>query len=317
MALDHYVPQVHLKNFYSPKLKVLMHAIRKKDLRSFTPSAQSVCRIENGSTNPYLQESRAVEEFLKGIEPRYNKILRKLATRDVDSECVYVAAGFVAYVLTCSPAGMRIQSEPLGASIEQVARVLDSKGFLPQPPHELGGKSLTENLGSGKVRFSVDPKYSQAIGVASMLAHISAFGNFWWDVLINPFEDSPFFTSDFPVAIEPTDNPLMVNRVVPLSPDLALRIRPRSIPPRHDTDLSFSGFRYAVRKISRAEAVSINRLIVRCAEDLVFFREDYSWIPEFVKRNAQFRIETKTYRTPCKNGALLWHKCEVVRTSSS
>ena len=50
VPLDHYVSQVHLKNFYSPVLGSRMYATRKRDLKSFTPNSQSVCRIEDGST---------------------------------------------------------------------------------------------------------------------------------------------------------------------------------------------------------------------------------------------------------------------------
>jgi len=46
-----------------------MYAIRKNDLKAFTPNSDAVCRIENGNTNPFLQEERIIEEFLKGIEP--------------------------------------------------------------------------------------------------------------------------------------------------------------------------------------------------------------------------------------------------------
>lgn len=60
MPLDHYVSQVHLKNFYSPKLRNRMYAIRKQDLITFTPKSEDVCRTESGSTNPYLQSERAI-----------------------------------------------------------------------------------------------------------------------------------------------------------------------------------------------------------------------------------------------------------------
>ncbi len=43
MPLDHYIPQVHLKNFYSPVLGDRMYATRKSDLKSFTPNSKSVC----------------------------------------------------------------------------------------------------------------------------------------------------------------------------------------------------------------------------------------------------------------------------------
>ena len=45
MSLDHFVSQVHLKNFYSPKLGNLMYAMRKNDLKLFTPDAK-VCMHE-------------------------------------------------------------------------------------------------------------------------------------------------------------------------------------------------------------------------------------------------------------------------------
>jgi len=100
MPLDHYVSQVHLKNFYSPDLDGLMYAIRKSDLKSIRTKSQDVCRIEDGSTNAYLKEDRAIEEFLKGVEPRYNASLVKLRQNKIDQECVYCIAGFVAYVVS-------------------------------------------------------------------------------------------------------------------------------------------------------------------------------------------------------------------------
>lgn len=317
MPLDHYVSQVHLKNFYSPKLGSLMHAIRKSDLKSFTPNALSVCRIEDGSTNSYLREDRAVEEFLKGIEPKYNAALAKLTADDIDRECIYVIAGFVAYVLACSPAAMRIHSEPLKGTVEETARALDSKESFPTPPPELGGESLTELLCSGKVRVEIDPKYPQAMGIASILSSTFKLGNFKWDILINPFDDNPFFTSDFPVAIEKTEDIRVLNIIAPLAPNLAIRIRHDLSLNREHTDFSFSGFRRTLRKLSRPEVMSVNKLIVRCAETTVFFRDDYEWVPKFVKKNAGFRIEPRTRRIPHGNSTILWLTLEVSETMNN
>jgi hypothetical protein len=55
--------------------------------------------MPEGSTNPYLQETRIVEEFLKGIEPKYNQAVARLVSGQVDADCVYVLSGFIA--LTC------------------------------------------------------------------------------------------------------------------------------------------------------------------------------------------------------------------------
>lgn len=294
MALDHYVSQVHLKNFYSAKLGELMHAIRKHDLKAFTPNSEAICRIENNSTNPYLRESRLIEEFLKGIEPRYNVAIEKIKSNNIDKQCIYVISGFIAYVYTCSPGGMRIFSEPLRGAVKMAARMLDSKEVFPKPPPELSGSNLAEMLRDGTLQIEIDPKYPQAISIASILRHTSTLGNFHWDILINPFKDNPFFTSDFPIAIEKSSDFRIINKIVPLSPSLAIRIRPNLSVDRKRIDFSFSNFGFIVKKLNREDVLSINRFIVRCAETTVFFSENHEWIPRFVKKNAYFRVEPRT-----------------------
>lgn len=312
MPLDHYVSQVHLKKFYSPSLDGLMHAIRKSDLKSFTPNAQSVCRILDGSTNPYLQEDRAIEEFLKSIEPKYNHALEKLAAGSIDRVGVYTIAGFVAYVLVCSPAGMRLQSEPLKISVEETARNLDKQGLIPLPPSELGGQNLTELLNSEQVFVNIDPQYPQAMGISSIFSHITTFGNFIWEILQNPFDDSPFFTSDFPVAIERTNHPSIRNRVVPLSPNLAIRICPDPSLDTTQVDFSFSNFGYSTKWLSRKQVSAVNRTIVRCAEEIVFFRDNHDWVLNFIRKNSKYFIEPRTTSIPSEKGKLIITTLEVV-----
>src|SRR5260370_40861097 len=113
MALDHYVSQVHLKQFYSPALGERMYATKKSDLKSFPCDAKSVCRIEENSTNAYLINNRAIEEFLLFVEPKYNASIAKLRDGDIDPECVRAISGFAAFVTCCSPASMRIHVAPL------------------------------------------------------------------------------------------------------------------------------------------------------------------------------------------------------------
>lgn len=227
MPLDHYVSQVHLKNFYSPSLNNLMlYAVRKSNLKSFRCRSQDVCRIENGSTNAYLKNDRAIEDFLHDVEPKYNASVAKLRDNNIDEECIYTLAGFVAFVACCAPAAMRIHTGPLQGALEDTAAILDKHKLLPEIPDKLGSKSLTELLADRAVYFKVDPKYPQALGIDSILECVSVFGNSKWEILQNGISDSPFFTSDFPVAIEKTDPQRALNRIVPLTPDLAIRIIP-------------------------------------------------------------------------------------------
>jgi hypothetical protein len=305
MVLDHYVSQVHLKNFYSPALDGLMYAIRKSDLKRFPTKSQDVCRIEEGSTNAYLTNERAVEEFLKDVEPRYNASLTKLRENEMDQGAIASLAGFAAYIVTCSPTAMRLHSGPLKAELESTAAILDKQGLIPKAPEALGEKSITELLVDGSVKFTVDPKYPQAIGIANILHHTSIFGNSPWQVLHNSDSDNPFFTSDFPAAIETFDINTPTNRIVPLAPDLAIRIMPDIRLSGTKPDLTFAKFKAAPRRLKQAEVLQINRLLVRCAEDLIFFRDDRDWIEGFVGKNRRYRIEPMTHKLPHGSGDLL------------
>lgn len=140
MPLDHYVSQVHLRKFYSPALGNRMYATRKSDLKSFTPNSQSVCRIAGNSTNSYLREDRAIEEFLKTIEPAYNAWVTKLVDNKIDRECIFAISGFVAYILTCSPTAMRIGATPMRGMVETLVVAEEIQGSLPPPSAELGEK---------------------------------------------------------------------------------------------------------------------------------------------------------------------------------
>lgn len=92
--------------------------------------------------------------------------------------------------------------------------------------HTSGGLNLTELLQHGLVYADSDPKFSQAIGISSILRNLDLLGNFQWEILINQFEDSAYFTSDYPIAIEASMDPDVLNKIVPLSPSLAIRILP-------------------------------------------------------------------------------------------
>lgn len=279
-----------------------MYAIRKRDLKSFTPDAYSVCRIEAGNSNTYLKETRTIEEILKTVEPGYNSAVEKLQDDSIDRGCIYIIAGFVAYVLTCSPAAMRLQSAPMKHMIEETARALDKMGKIPTPPAELAGGSFTELLNSDQICVEVDPKYPQAVGITSIFSMITTFGNFKWEILLNTIEDSPFFTSDFPVALEQTANWQIQNRIVPLTPSLAIRICPDFEHGHNQVDFSFPRFRRVIRKLTRQEILVINRLLVSCAETTVFFRDSYEWVPEFVKKYADFRLGIRPIKTGGLNG---------------
>lgn len=314
MPLDHYVSQVHLRKFYSSDFGGRkMYAFRKRDLREFPCGSEDVCRIENGSTNEYLAEPRFIEEFLKDIEPNYNQSVCNLRSGGVGADDVFVISGFASYVMSCSPAAMRLHSEAMRHSIEVTAILEDRAGRIPRAPPELGGKTITELLDDGEVVACVDGKYPQAMGIGTILERVRHFGNSDWDILLNEHADSPFFTSDFPAAIEPTSDPAIVFRIIPLAPDLAIRIRPTLNEERRRADLSFPYFRYQRVRVSRSEARQVNESIVRCAEELVFSQHRRAWVEPFIRKNAIFGLETNTTRLPSEGGYLILSRLQIER----
>jgi Protein of unknown function (DUF4238) len=310
MPLDHYVSQVHLRNFYSPALGERMHGIRKRDLRKFPCRSEDVCRIEDGSTNKYLAEPRVIEEFLKTIEPKYNTSVEKLRAGSIDKEAVYVIAGFIAYVATCSPAAMRINAGPLRGVVETTANIIAESGGMPKAPDVISGDAISELLGDGSVVINIDEKYPQAIGITNVMQLLCNFGNFNWDILRNEEPGSPFFTSDYPVAIEITPDSRVLNRIVPLAPDLAVRIRP-DVTREKIEEFGFPRFGFRRAIITSSEVREINRLIVQSAESLVFFRDDAPWVQSFVDRHKRFRIEPAVLKVPSGNGHLILTRLEL------
>lgn len=309
MPLDHYVSQVHLRNFYSPALNSRqMYAIRKRDQHQFVCSSKDVCRTLDGSTNSYLVDQRAIEHLLRQIEPRYNDSVAKLRNGTPDPDSIYVISAFAAYVAHCSPTAMRLFSEPLRSVVATTTELMEQQGKIPPPPAILGGDSMTELLNSGKVKVSIDPKYPQAIGISIILDTLSVFGNSSWQLIHNK-EDlhSAFFTSDFPVAIERASDRRVINRIIPLAPDFAVRIVPDPSFKKTSNDFSFSKFRYQLRRPKIEDIRAINKAIVQCAENLVFFRDMAPWVPDFVAKNSPFRIQPLTEKIPFPSGTMhLW-----------
>ncbi|HEV2503712.1 MAG TPA: DUF4238 domain-containing protein [Mesorhizobium sp.] len=315
MAQDHYVPQVHLKNFYASELRGQMYAIRKADLKTYSCNSRSQCRIEDGSTNPYLLEPRIIEEFLKKVEPRYNTALEGLRTGNLDVDSIFAIAGFAAYVDGCSPAGMRIHSVPMRAALEIATGLLERNARLPVSPSEFGGQMLSELLSSGHVQFKVDPKYPQSMGIRSVLQRLSIWGNSRWEIIINEDKDSPFFTSDYPLGIEPDARPGIVNRIVPLAPNLAVRIRPDP-GERRIVDLEFRNLRTRHVEATRQQIVAINTAIVQAAETTVYYSSARPWIRRFVEKYADFHVEPKMTKLPYEDSYMSVATMAVGRKSA-
>ncbi len=290
----------------------MLRAIKKSDLKAFPAKAQDVCRIEGGNNNPFLKEERLVEEYLKEIEPRYNASMQKIRDDKIDQAAIRAIAGFVVYVIVCSPTGGRLHSKPLEQRLLMEAKKLEAAGVLDNAPEALDNKKLSELVEQGIVRFDVDPKYPQAIGIDDFHSRISVFGNSRWEILLNDQKSGAYFTSDYPVAIETFDTNTPINRIVPLAPDVAVRIIPNKSLKGRNSDLTFAGFTTARKEQRPRSVMEFNRRLVQCAEDMVFFSQQQDWITNSVAKNRFFRIEPVTYPfvQDGKKGLLVSHRIQ-------
>jgi len=305
MPFDHFISQVHLRNFYSPELSGRqMYGFRKSDGFIFPCKSRDVCRVVNGSTNEYLLHDRSIEEFLKTIEPQYNQAVAELKTGRPSRNAIYVVAGFAAYVTSCSPTAMRLGADPLRNSMKAALKILDRQGKIPRAPEELGQRSISDLIDSGEVLIDIDEKYPQAIGITQILDRLGIWANSAWDLIHNDHQASPFFTSDFASAIERSDDPRILNRLVPLTPDFAIRIRPSLNAEEHRKDFEFPGFRFKSVSAPHQEVRRINESVTRCAENLIFFRDSKNWVEPFLSKNKKYWIEPHTIDVPVKGGFL-------------
>jgi len=312
MARDHYVSQVHLKRFYASDLGgKKMHAFRKTDGRKFICGAEDVCRTEDGNTNKFLSEPRLIEEFARLFEPKYNWACEILERGEVHPDAVFVVGSFAAFVMCCSPTGMRLGSAPHEARLPIELKLLDRAGQLDPVPPQLGQKSVAELIDEGTLVFETDARYPQAIGISRVVELVKGYANFHWQILINKYIDTPFFTSDFPVAVEASRDPRVVNRIIPLTPQLAVRICPRVELSDNGIVTTFDNFTFEILAPSRQEIININRAIVRSAERDVFYSIAAPWVLGFVRKHARFRVEIESTNIPMGTGFLITSRTVV------
>ncbi len=130
------------------------------------------------------------------------------------------------------------------------------------------------------------------------------YGNFAWEVLLNKVPERSFFTSDNPVAIEPSGDIRVLNRLVPLTPSVAVRIIPDINLRRDDCDFSFAKFRHRIREVTAEEVDHLNEAFVRCAESVVFYKQELPWVEAFLAANRKYRIEPQVHELPAESGYL-------------
>jgi Protein of unknown function (DUF4238) len=293
VAKDHFISQVYLRNFCSDSSdKKTLHCYRKSDLKYFEPRPKDVCWISDGSTNPYFENERQIEEFLKLIEGKLNPAIDSFSKECPGLYDVFVISAFLSYFFTCSPSGGRILSSPIRETYLNAIDVLDRDNSIPMLN---GGRKLSTALNCGEIDLKVNPKFAQSFGIGNLQRLINNFGNQRWDIIFNKNTDTPFLTSDFPIVIEDMVGTQFASKMLPLTPNIAIKIYPTK---KYETDstsfYTFTEFRPSYLQISRSQAIDANRKIIRAADDMVFSNHNEHWLEKFISKNRNFRTDVET-----------------------
>jgi Protein of unknown function (DUF4238) len=290
LALDHYISQVHLKQFLRQSDSKLLIAVRKSDLTVFPPRPKDVCRVEDGSTNQYLTENRAVEEFLREIEPAYEPCLARLKNGEFDWECRQVFGGFLAYIQTYTPAALRMFDPMTRTLLTRTIKIFEKSGDLlpldcPEIP-DWHGKHMSQLTDEGKVRLNIDLKMPQAMATTQLLKIRQSLASS--DVtILTPTGNGRFLTSDFPSVILTHHQNKFAQRFLPISPKFGLIFHTQtSIEERDQINHSFV-------KIGAQKLQGINDEIIKAAENLVFSTHNYPWLLGKIKSLRHFRVEVE------------------------
>ncbi|MEX0969524.1 MAG: DUF4238 domain-containing protein [Paracoccaceae bacterium] len=287
MPLDHYVSKVHLKQFLGNSGTLLLNAIRKSDGKIFTPRTKDICRELDGNTNPYLAYDRAVEEFLKSIEPAYEPCLSRVSKDELDWQSRKVFAGFLAYIGIYTPAALRMSDTPTRAMLEREVEILEKQGMFSdlEPPAlpEFQSKAPSQLLKEGLIKFEIDPKHQQALATLGLMEITEKLAN--CDVtIVVPRGNGRFLTSDFPsVILEYVENKY-AQQFLPLSPKIGLVFHTHTFEAAGDP-------RHQVYKIGSKMVQKINNEIIKAAEDLVFSSRNHQWLRSVVNEFKDFRTE--------------------------
>lgn len=299
MPEDHYISQTYLKHFGDSTREGMLNAYRKSDGKEFQCWPKDVCGEWDGDLNPAWFKLRPglLGDFRDMFEPQWNPAIEALGSGEVDAGAKFAIAGLFANLMVSTPAwrriGVRMYNYLTTRSLSFAKRMHEKHGYAPEFPTE-----AVEMLESGEIILETDPNHIKAVVTIQLMEYAWTAYNANWVVLRNETR-WPFVTSDNPVAL--IDSGALsagLTRFLPITPVLCLSVRfiKRELPP-FDAKLAPQGeVEYA--RADTAQVKKINRLIVQCADDLVFSSVRSSGIANLVTKWAKFGVDVELLEIP-------------------
>ena len=240
-------------------------------------------------------------DLRKIFEPVWNLAVDKLCSNSVTAGDKFAIAGYMANLMTTTPAwrrvGVEMYNHGLRSHLSFAKKMREKHGGNDKLPVE----AITM-IERGEITIYTDPDYVKAVATKQMIDCAWAAYNQDWIVLHNDTA-SPFITSDNPVTIlNPSFGP--ASRYLPVTPNLCLFVTYH----RHVGNLTEATMPQAIRsppqgqiahrKVTGAQAREINRLVTQCAEKLVFSSGQSAGIATIVKKYRRYRVEAEFREYP-------------------
>jgi hypothetical protein len=317
MSQDHFIARTYLKHFVDPaKGGGMLHAYRKSDQTEFACRPADICREWRGDLNPEFitQRPALLGELRKIFEPHWNEAISKLRSKSVTAQDKFVISGYVANLLSTTPAwrriGVKLFNEQLRGYLLFSKRMKEKHGRNEKLPVE-----AIAMMEQGRITINADPNAVKAVLTKQMVDIALGTYNQDWIILENDTAH-PFITSDNPAAIahrkfEP------VQRYTPIDPQLCLFITYSRRPDRLTEATMSKAIRLpptgqiSYAKVSSKQARAINCLVAQCAEDLVLSSTQSTGIAKLVKKYARFCVDVEYREFPGQNEEAIYQAATI------
>jgi hypothetical protein len=285
--LDHYVPQAYLRQWVCSEHKTL-HVFNKSTLTDFNAGTNKVCSINGGSTNIFLTNQRQIEDFLETFEDEYLNAITALCQHNYDQTHLMTICRFIAAISACSPTARRIHLPMLHESLKVSSEIIDRKGYLPK----LRGEGISELLRSERAKIRVHDRFAESLIIPEVEKLAISFSNCNWELFFNRRAGENFLTSDYPIGLQiGRGYPQWNEKIVPLSPTLAVRIESTPLTQEHT---AFKSYSIKAKQVTKKTACEFNRIIVRSAENFVIYNTHSPSFQDFLKRNSAYSLQQAT-----------------------
>lgn len=298
---DHYVAQTYLKHFADTDGR--LHTYQKPSGKYFPAWPGDVCREWDDDLNVEIPDRpELLGDFRKMFEPHWNAVVEELKERRMAKDRKMVVSLCYAHMMICVPSWRRIAAtfweHSRAAQLRLKNTIYKERGIKDELLDK--GVAMLEN---GALRLEAEPNSVKAWLTIKLTKFACQAYHADWQFVENN-SDIPFFTSDSPVAVRYGTTPgEPITKFMPVTPKLGLLMiaDPRKerngiVHKPHEEIARLLGEEPSgtIRSVVPLPQTvrTLNRLIVQCAENLVFSSRKDDGAARLVQKYGTYRIES-------------------------